>query len=56
MLYFSHVWLFEGAEGGKWVKQLEETLQADAEGNSGGSTANGTMDSAEREVKKARVK
>lgn len=27
----SHVWLFEGAEGGRWVQQLEESLQINTE-------------------------
>lgn len=29
---FSHVWLFEGAEGGKWVRDIEERfLEENAE-------------------------
>lgn len=55
----SHVWLFEGAEGGKWVQQLEENLQAEAgtegEGDIGVTAANVAANQAEREVKKVRI-
>jgi hypothetical protein len=33
----SHVWLFEGAEGGKWLQQLQHELAIDDIGGSGES-------------------
>ncbi|KIJ65176.1 hypothetical protein HYDPIDRAFT_88766 [Hydnomerulius pinastri MD-312] len=49
----SHVWLFDGAEGGKWVQDIEEKYDT-------GATMNGTADHSEERrqaprAKKARV-
>lgn len=47
----SHVWLFEGAEGGRWVQQLEENLQANS-ANLPSQVLNGVS---EPEAKRLRV-
>ena len=49
---FSHIWLFEGAEGGKWLQQKRSELGiADVGGNSGGSPAVGFGDKREESSK-----
>lgn len=30
-MYLSHVWLFEGADGGRWLREFEKTLQQERE-------------------------
>jgi len=46
----SHVWLFSGAEGGKWVEDIKERYSNDTNGASGESKSH-----SERATKKARV-
>lgn len=33
MAHRSHVWLFEGAEGGKWVQDIAQNYEEHPEGN-----------------------
>jgi len=49
----SHVWLFEGAEGGRWVQQLEESLQIKAEDIT--QVSNDVVKNSEPQAKKPRV-
>ena len=59
----SHVWLFDGAEGGKWLQQLQCRLgitpgsstdnTRQSTPNNGSATKNGAE--SRREFKKARV-
>ncbi|KAG7093502.1 hypothetical protein E1B28_007177 [Marasmius oreades] len=65
----SHVWLFPGAEGGKWLSDLEKEVERRARETEGATSANGAMSipptrgssptsrsaSLTREVKKARI-
>jgi hypothetical protein len=60
-LKYSHVWLFEGEEGGKWIQDLEKALVSSsvevsttAASSPGNSTADGVSDS--RDFKKTRFK
>jgi len=50
----SHIWLFEGAEGGSWVQQIEEDLRANSEDRSIPISSSSTGHS-ERGAKKARI-
>lgn len=50
--WFSHVWLFEGAEGGKWVRDIEEGF-LDTESTS--STIQGRVKPEGSEAKKLRI-
>jgi hypothetical protein len=34
MEFASHVWLFKGAEGGKWLQQLKSNEMKDEDGSS----------------------
>jgi hypothetical protein len=49
----SHIWLFEGAEGGKWLQELIVAESLDTEEED--VVENGINDSEVRESKKARV-
>lgn len=59
----SHVWLFEGAEGGKWVEEIErkyqQTTTTVSESTSAASTPLSSPPESEagdtRQMKKARV-
>ncbi|KAI0675683.1 DHS-like NAD/FAD-binding domain-containing protein [Trametes maxima] len=53
----SHVWLFEGAEGGRWVEEVERQSLQSAQGDaSPTSSARGAVDGpSERQLKKART-
>ena len=54
----SHVWLFDGAEGGKWLQQLQCQLGITTDKTRQSTPSNGsTKDGAEsrRDFKKARV-
>jgi hypothetical protein len=46
-IHCSHVWLFEGAEGGKWLENLTQDVSGKDELRDGGKDV--------RETKKARV-
>ncbi len=37
--FISHVWLFEGAEGGKWVDEIERQFQQQAVDENGSATS-----------------
>jgi len=50
----SHVWLFEGAEGGRWVRQLEESLRIKAEGITT-RVSNDFVKNSQHQAKKLRV-
>ncbi|KAH8104056.1 SIR2-domain-containing protein [Cristinia sonorae] len=50
----SHVWLFDGAEGGKWVEEIERASQPSASATPGGSRADSPAEGSQRS-KKARV-
>jgi hypothetical protein len=49
---FSHVWLFDGAEGGMWAKDIENDASSVASSSRDGSAMS---DVAERYTKKGRV-
>jgi len=56
----SHVWLFDGAEGGKWVEDIAKETEATPEDGSGSSSESGDASSdweanARRKPKKART-
>ena len=52
-LYSSHVWLFEGAEGGRWVSDLEQQYTQSAQAS--GAHAQVTSDEGRSKMKKPRV-
>ena len=51
----SHVWLFEGAEGGKWLQNLRDELGIIDNGDGSSSCGKVDDDGDERETKKQRV-
>jgi len=54
----SHIWLFDGAEGGSWVQQIEENLRMNSEDTTIQISSDATKHSTEhfrREAKKPRV-
>ncbi|KAI0766676.1 DHS-like NAD/FAD-binding domain-containing protein [Trametes elegans] len=53
----SHVWLFEGAEGGRWVEDIERRYreQSAQEGAPSGSALGASEPGNERQMKKART-
>ncbi|KAG2040118.1 DHS-like NAD/FAD-binding domain-containing protein [Suillus americanus] len=51
----SHVWLFEGAEGGKWVRDIEERFLKENAGSES-STPQGRVPKEGPEVKKSRTR
>lgn len=56
MLHLSHVWLFEGADGGRWLKEFEKTLRQEREAlDSLSRGALGEGDPESRDSKRARV-
>ena len=55
----SHVWLFDGAEGGKWLKAFEQELDSYAE-NDGytppqAGTSSASDDDDKRNAKRAKI-
>jgi len=51
----SHVWLFDGAEGGKWLDDLESELSMQAASQIPETSKNGSTFDEKREAKKPRI-
>ena len=58
ILPISHVWLFEGAEGGKWVEEVEKRYQPVDYASSSSTPQSGSpapRTAGDRQTKKAKV-
>ncbi|KAF9647422.1 SIR2-domain-containing protein [Thelephora ganbajun] len=51
----SHVWLFAGADGGRWLREFERTLQRERDAQSSSRETTDGGDAQSRNLKKARV-